>query len=105
MIMGLKDQAQLEALKNDSLSDEIENGADHFSDDLIQRLSLITGIQKGIEILYPKEQWTSCLLRPTKQFDGNTLLDRMLGGDIEDLAAVRSYIDDHVLKYQNPGFY
>lgn len=61
--------------------------------DTLERLSLITGIRKGIEILYPKDQWDSWIRRPNRAFGGQSPLERMLAGRVIDLWEVRRYLD------------
>jgi hypothetical protein len=62
--------------------------------DTLRRIGYIAGIYKALHILYSDpvmaDSWTR---RPNAFFGGQTPLERMLGGDIVDLAAVRSYLD------------
>lgn len=62
--------------------------------DLAARLSYIVGIFKALEILYNQpdlaDRWVA---QPNLAFGGQSALDRMMGGQITDLAAVRDYLD------------
>lgn len=64
------------------------------SDDTYRRIGYIAGIFKGLEIVYSNpalaDGWVS---RPNRFFNGQTPLQRMAGGDVTDLAAVRGYVD------------
>jgi hypothetical protein len=54
----------------------------------------VAGIYKALHIAYSDrtlaDGWVK---RPNAYFAGQTPLDRMLGGDVVDLAAVRAYVD------------
>ncbi|MGM0578615.1 MAG: antitoxin Xre/MbcA/ParS toxin-binding domain-containing protein [Myxococcota bacterium] len=62
--------------------------------DTLERLSLVVGIYKALQILYQEparaDRWPT---RPNRAFGGQAPLERMLGGSITDLAAVRAYLD------------
>ena len=62
--------------------------------DLASRLSYILGIFSALEILYQRpelaDRWVS---QPNLAFGGESALQRMMGGQIPDLAAVRDYLD------------
>lgn len=62
--------------------------------DTLRRIGYVAGIYKALQILYsdPRlaDDWVK---RPNKAFGGQTPLERMRGGDVTDLAAVRSYLD------------
>lgn len=64
--------------------------------DVLERISYILGIYKALQILIPDEAradaWIS---RPNTApiFGGSSALDRMLGGNVGDLYAVRQYLD------------
>jgi hypothetical protein len=64
------------------------------SHDTIRRLSYVLGIYKALQVLFKSpaqaDGWVS---RPNTAFGGGSALDRMLGGDVTDLAAVRIYLD------------
>ncbi len=62
--------------------------------DLASRLSYIIGIFKSLEIIYQKPELADRWLTTSNMaFGGQTALDRMMGGQITDLAAVRDYLD------------
>jgi hypothetical protein len=64
--------------------------------DTLERLSLILGIYKALQILLPEPNAAdSWIKRPNAAppFGGRPALDRMLAGNISDLVAVRQYLD------------
>ena len=65
------------------------------SKDTMERISYILGIYKALHILLPAEQadlWVQQInLAP--QFNGQTALERMLKGNVTDIAVVRQYLD------------
>jgi Antitoxin Xre/MbcA/ParS C-terminal toxin-binding domain len=64
------------------------------SHDLQSRISYVLGIFKALEILYQRPEMADAWVRkPNKAFGGQSALDRMLGGQMIDLAAVRDYLD------------
>ncbi|WP_018694306.1 MbcA/ParS/Xre antitoxin family protein [Algicola sagamiensis] len=66
----------------------------HLSRDTLERLSYISGIYKALQILLPlPEQWAQWVHKPNKVFGGQTALDKMLAGNVLDLADVRRYLD------------
>ena len=62
--------------------------------DTVRRLSYVLGIYKALQILLKSpaqaDAWVS---RSNAAFAGRSALERMLGGDVTDLAAVRRYLD------------
>lgn len=66
------------------------------SRDTLERLSLLLGIYKALQILLPNAQASDAWVkRPNKAapFGGARALDRMLAGNVSDLVAVRQYLD------------
>ncbi|WP_244816831.1 MbcA/ParS/Xre antitoxin family protein [Caballeronia sp. Lep1P3] len=64
--------------------------------DTLERLSLILGIYKALQILLPEPQAADgWIKRPNSAppFGGRPALDRMLAGNVSDLVAVRQYLD------------
>lgn len=64
--------------------------------DTLERLSLILGIYKALQILLPDPKAADTWIkRPNDAppFGGRPALDRMLAGNISDLLAVRQYLD------------
>jgi hypothetical protein len=64
--------------------------------DTLERLSLLLGIYKGLQILLPQPAAADAWIkRPNSAppFGGRRALDRMLAGNISDLVAVRQYLD------------
>lgn len=64
--------------------------------DTLERISYLLGIYKALQILFPDpvmaDRWVR---RPNSAppFGGASALDRMLAGNVEDLAVVRRYLD------------
>ena len=62
--------------------------------DTLARVSYLLGIHKALQILYADpalaDGW---LKRPNQAFGGQSGLERMLAGDVADLAAVRAHLD------------
>jgi hypothetical protein len=62
--------------------------------DTLRRIGYLAGIYKALQIVYSDgglaDSWVK---RPNAAFAGQTPLQRMLGGDVTDLAAVRAYLD------------
>lgn len=66
------------------------------SRDTLERLSLLLGIYKALQILLPKASAANAWIkRPNSAppFGGMRALDRMLAGNVSDLVAVRQYLD------------
>ncbi|MBP0592106.1 DUF2384 domain-containing protein [Paraburkholderia sp. LEh10] len=64
--------------------------------DTLERLSLLLGIYKALQILLPQPAAADAWIkRPNSAppFGGRRALDRMLAGNISDLVAVRQYLD------------
>ncbi|MFM0038058.1 MbcA/ParS/Xre antitoxin family protein [Paraburkholderia strydomiana] len=64
--------------------------------DTLERLSLLLGIYKALQILLPQPSAADAWIkRPNSAppFGGRRALDRMLAGNISDLVAVRQYLD------------
>jgi hypothetical protein len=64
------------------------------SRDTRERLSILMGIYKSVQYLFRDpargHRW---LRKPNEAFGGQTALHRLLAGSIQDLAAVRAYLD------------
>ncbi|HZA65296.1 MAG TPA: MbcA/ParS/Xre antitoxin family protein [Geminicoccaceae bacterium] len=62
--------------------------------DTLRRISYLLGIHKALQILYSDptlaDGWVR---RPNAAFGGQSALERMLAGDVTDLAAVRAHLD------------
>lgn len=63
------------------------------SKDTLERLSLLAGIRKGVELLYPKNQWNQYPHRANVMFGGQSMVERMSAGRLIDLWDVRRYLD------------
>ena len=64
--------------------------------DTLERLSYILGIYKALQILLPSSTAADAWVKKPNTaplFGGKSALDRMLGGNVADLLAVRQYLD------------
>jgi hypothetical protein len=64
--------------------------------DTLERLSYILGIYKALQILLPDTTAADAWVKKPNTaplFGGQSALDRMLGGNVADLVAVRHYLD------------
>ena len=62
--------------------------------DLVSRISYVLGIFKALETLYQRPELADGWVRkPNAAFGGQSALERMLAGEIVDLAAVRDYLE------------
>jgi len=64
--------------------------------DLLARISYVMGIYKALQLLFERPEQANAWLRKPNQaapFNGQSALDRMLAGQVTDLAAVREYLD------------
>jgi hypothetical protein len=69
------------------------NGA-RVSEDTLRRIGYVAGIYKALQIIYrAPELADSWVKRSNRAFAGQAPLERMRGGDVTDLAAVRAYLD------------
>jgi len=64
------------------------------SRDTLERLSYLSGIYKGVQLLFSDQgQWKNWVRKPNRDFGGVSALDRMLVGRVVDLVDVRRYLD------------
>lgn len=64
--------------------------------DTLERLSYLLGIYKALQILLPAAAAADAWVKKPNSaplFGGKSALDRMLGGNVADLVAVRQYLD------------
>ena len=64
--------------------------------DTLERLSYLLGIYKALQILLPDATAADAWVKKPNAaplFGGRSALDRMLGGNVADLLAVRQYLD------------
>jgi hypothetical protein len=62
--------------------------------DTLRRISYLLGIYKALQILYRDPQLADAWInRPNAAFGGQSALERMLAGDVTDIAAVRAHLD------------
>ena len=89
ILLGLSNEKTLYNWKN-------QPGKAKLTRDLLERASYILGIYKSLQILLPdpllSDQW---LLTPNDNplFNGSAPLDRLLAGQVVDLAVVRDFLD------------
>jgi hypothetical protein len=64
------------------------------SRDTLERLSLLLGIYKSLQILLPEAQAADAWVRkPNAAFGGSSALSIMLAGNVADLLRVRRWLD------------
>jgi hypothetical protein len=66
------------------------------SHDTLARISHLLGIYKALNLLLPRAESADAWVRRSNDaplFKGRSALDYMLGGEFEDVAAVRRYLD------------
>jgi len=66
------------------------------SNDLLERTSYILGIWKALQILIPEHRVSDSWVKSPNSspaFNGQSPMERMLGGQVVDLAHVRRYLD------------
>ncbi len=62
--------------------------------DTLRRISYVLGVYQALQILLPDlEAADTWVRKPNTAFGGGSALQRMLGGDVTDLAVVRRYLD------------
>ena len=62
--------------------------------DTLERISVLLGIYKAINILLPvRERAAAWVKRPNKAFEGESALEVMLHGRVDNLYQVRRYLD------------
>lgn len=62
--------------------------------DTLERISVLVGIYKAINILLPlRERAAGWIKRPNKAFGGESALDVMMKGQVDNLYQVRRYLD------------
>jgi hypothetical protein len=70
--------------------------AAHLSHDTLARISHLLAIYKSINVLLPRAESADAWVRRPNEaplFKGRSALEYMLGGEFEDIAAVRRYLD------------
>ena len=63
--------------------------------DTMERISYLLGIYKALHVLLPSENADGWIRRENNDplFNGQTALNRMMAGNVYDLAVVRQYLD------------
>jgi len=97
---GLKNDEQINLLGTPPDSTFYKWKADKttnkLSRDTLERISYLIGIYKALNILLPSTRAADEWVRKPNDaplFNGQSALDRMLGGSLIDLADVRRYLD------------
>lgn len=89
VLLGLSNEGTFYNWKKNPQSATITN-------DLLERASYILGIWKALQVLLPEnrvaDNWITAV-NNSYSFNGQTPLERMLGGQVVDLAHVRQYLD------------
>jgi len=88
-LAGLRSRTTLQTWRHKLTADE----RIRLSPDTLERLSLVAGIRKAVELLFPRDQWTAYMRRPNSDLGTQSALDRMLAGRLIDLWDVRRYLD------------
>lgn len=88
-LLGLSSRSTLREWKQKSEDDTTFR----VSVDALERLSLIVGIRKGVEILYPQDRWNSYMHVNNRAFGGRSMIDVMLEGSMKSLYSAREYLD------------
>ncbi len=73
-----------------------EKSATRLSRDTLERISYLLGIYKNLNILLPSQRAADEWIRKPNMaplFNGQSAIDRMLAGNLVDLADVRRYLD------------
>jgi hypothetical protein len=93
--LGREERARLLATSPRSISRwQGERGIPDLSRDQLERLSYLLGIFSGLHtILGDTPLADAWVRRPNADFGERTPLDRMLAGNVGDLAHVRAYVD------------
>lgn len=69
----------------------------HLTQDTLERISYIMGIYKALQILLPSETAANTWIRRENEaplFNGKPAIEKMLAGNVVDLADVRRYLDN-----------
>lgn len=87
--LGLPSDYNFNTWKNELTAEELD-------DETLKRISYLVGIYKSLEILLPSAQSAKSWLRKPNNapvLSGETALNRILSGSIEDLAGIYRYLD------------
>ncbi len=91
------EQMSILGLKSPSILRDLQAGdVEQCSADVLERVSYVLGIYKGIHSIFTEhEQADRWMRKPNKApiFAGKSAVDRMVVGGIDDLRLVRGYLD------------
>ena len=63
-------------------------------EDTLRRIGYVAGVFKALQMLYSDTaQADAWIIKPNRHFAGQSPMERMVAGDVTDLAAVRNYVD------------
>ena len=63
-------------------------------EDTLRRIGYVAGVFKALQMLYSDTaQADAWINKPNRHFAGQSPMERMVAGDVTDLAAVRNYVD------------
>lgn len=88
-LLGLSSRSTLREWKQKAAND----AEFRVSVDALERLSLIVGIRKGVEMLYPEDRWDSYMHVKNRYFGGRSMVEVMLEGSMKSLYDARQYLD------------
>lgn len=87
-------QALLGSPKQHEYESWQQGNVESINRDVVVRISFIIGIYKGLGLIFNDrsraDEWVN---KPNKEFNGQSALEFMLGGDIERLKQVREFVD------------
>ena len=84
------------SIPNDEIGRILTFLGERLKRDTLERLSYLLGIYKALQILLPAAAAADAWVKKPNSaplFGGRSALDRMLGGNVADLVAVRQYLD------------
>jgi hypothetical protein len=98
--LSATEQMRVLGLKSAQALPSWEQGAvAAISQDTLQRISLVIGIYRALQILLPNPRAADAWVKKENaapMFRGRPALDLMVTGDVDDLWAVRRYLDSQL---------
>lgn len=95
-IKGVENKRRLLGMPSESLFYKWQKGiVDAVPHDTLIRISYFMGIHKALKMLFSgnAERGYAWIQKPNKAFNGQSAYERMMAGELTDLAYVRSYLD------------
>jgi len=59
----------------------------------LERISILMGVRRAIELLYPENEWDIFMRKPNNRFDDESVLSVLLTGRLEKMHGVRRLLD------------